>query len=311
MATKYHVNPKMRAYGKARIDITKRAKDERDWQENWREQLYFYPFEFADGWKTCFEYKVDDFAAEVGFYMDFLGFPSSAFSPSYAQFTSPDGDFFIGVSAVDEGEESTPPDTLRLQFNIIDLFDTIDELESRGIIFEGKPQPLYDDSDILVTTFRTPHGISIDLWGSDEISPSVIGVNETAHEFEGTISDELDDDMEDEEIDDYINDLLYPSEDDEAGDDSLSDGSDMRNIESTGKPDRDSQPADEAIRKTSDRSRFPHSFEKYSLDRSEKRYIEQGKTIQNGDKPDKIGSNTLTQGFDQEDNELTYQEIDE
>jgi hypothetical protein len=311
MATKYHVNPKMRAYGKARIDITKRAKDEKDWQENWREQLYFYPFEFAEGWKTCFEYKVDDFAAEVGFYMDFLGFPSSAFSPSYAQFTSPDGDFFIGVSAVDEGGESTPPDALRLQFNILDLFDTIDELESRGIVFEGKPQPVYEDSDILVTTFRTPHGISIDLWGSDEISPSVIGVNETAHEFENTTSDELDENMEDEEIDDYINDLLYPSGDDETEDDSISDGLDMRGVESTGKPDREAHTADEGIRKTSDRSRFPHSFEKYNLNRSENRYVDQDGISQNDDKSDKIGLNTLSQSSDPEDNELSYQEIDE
>ena len=43
MATKYHVNPKMRAYGKARIEITKHAKDEKDWQENWREPVSVRP----------------------------------------------------------------------------------------------------------------------------------------------------------------------------------------------------------------------------------------------------------------------------
>lgn len=311
MATKYHVNPKMRAYGKARIEITKHAKDEKDWQENWREQLYFYPFEFANGWKTCFEYKVDDFAAEVGFFMDFLGFPSSAFSSSYAQFTSPDGDFYIGVSATQEGEDSTPPDTIRLQLNILDLFDTIDELESRGIMFEGKPQPVYEDSDILVATFRTPHGISVDLWGNDEISPSVIGVNDSEREFEGITSFELDEDLEDEEIDEYIDDLLYPLEEDESEEKNLTNVSSMSANRANDKPDRDAQPADEGVRRTSDRSRFPHSFEKYNLDRTEKSYTEQDNISQNHDNSDQTGLNNFPQGSDPEDKELTYQEIDE
>lgn len=311
MATKYHINPKMRAYGKARIDITKHAKDEKDWQDNWREQLYFYPFEFADGWKTCFEYKVDDFAAEVGFFMDFLGFPSSAFSPSYAQFTSPDGDFYIGVSALQEGEESTHPDTIRLQLNIIDLFDTIEELESRGIVFEGKPQPVYEDSDILVTTFRTPHGISVDLWGIDEISPSVISGNDSTHEFEGIASVELDEEMEDEEIDEYIDDLLYPPEEDESEVKNLSNVSSVSANRTDDKPDPNAQTNDEGIRRTSDRSRFPHSFEKYNLDRSEKSYTEQDNTNQDEGRSDRSGLNNFSQGSDPEDKELTYLEIDE
>ena len=168
MATKYHVNPRIRAYGKARIDITLRAKDEKDWLEHWRAQLHPYPFAWGDGWKFCIEYKVDDFAAEVGFFIDFLGFPASVFSPNYAQFTSPNGEFFFSVSAVQEGEQSTPPDTLRIQFNIADIVDTVEELESRGIVFEQHPQPIREGSEIVVGYFRTPHGVCIDLWGVRE-----------------------------------------------------------------------------------------------------------------------------------------------
>lgn len=311
MATKYHINPKMRAYGKARIDITKRAKDERDWQENWREQLYFYPFELAEDWKSCFEYKVDDFAAEVGFFMDFLGFPSSAFSPSYAQFTSPDEDFYIGVSAVQDGEESTPPDTLRIQFNIVDLFETIAELTRRGIVFEGEPQPVDDDSDIVVTTFRTPHGISIDLWGTDEIVSSAFDDYDEGNEIENDLEDEFDEDMDDDQIDDMIDELLHQSQDNGSENEFDADNSDEGNTGYISKPESDHNLRNDNSRLLSDRNRFPHSFEKYSFNRPNERTLDLDEESKNSDNSDKIGLNSLVQHTDQEDDELTYQEIDE
>lgn len=311
MATKYHVNPKMRAYGKARIDITKRAKDERDWQENWREQLYFYPFELAADWKTCFEYKVDDFAAEVGFFMDFLGFPSSAFSPSYAQFTSPDGDFYIGVSAVQDGEDSTLPDTLRIQFNVLDIFDTIAELERRGIMFEGEPKPVHDDSDILVISCRTPHGISIDLWGSDEIASSVIDDYETGNEIENDLEDEFDEDLDDDQIDDMIDELLHQSKEDESEAKIVSDVLEESNPGYTSKRKSDNNPGTESFSRLSDRNRFPHTFEKYNLERPNDKILDHDIQSHNDDKSNNMGITSLGQYSDQKDNELTYQEIDE
>ena len=84
MSSKYHVNPRIRAYGKARIDVTLRATDEKEWQSMWRNPLNPFPFTWADDWAFCFEYQVDDFPAEVGFFIDILGFEVRAFSPSYA-----------------------------------------------------------------------------------------------------------------------------------------------------------------------------------------------------------------------------------
>ncbi len=49
MPSNYHINPRIRAYGKARIDVTRRAKDEIEWQKLWREPVEpisrsnFYP----------------------------------------------------------------------------------------------------------------------------------------------------------------------------------------------------------------------------------------------------------------------------
>ena len=170
MATPFRVDPRVRAYGKARIDITRRAQNEMEWQSLWREPRYSFPFTWGGGWKQCIQYTVDDFAAEIGFFIDVLGFPVSAFSPNYAQFTSPDQVFYFGVVAASEGALSTPPDSLRIQFMVKDLPDTIQELEQRGVTFERKPDA--KDAPPSIALLRSPHGVLIELWGTPESRPA-------------------------------------------------------------------------------------------------------------------------------------------
>ena len=160
-----HVNPRFRAYGKARIDIARRAQKPDDWYQLWKEPNNPFPFSWGKNWKQNIEYMVDDFPAEVGFFIDILGFPVNAFDPDYAMFTSPQGDFYISIVPAQEGENGTPPEAFRIQFMIEDLFDTVDELESRGVSFEQEPHPCQEGSSLYIAYFRTPHGICIDLWG--------------------------------------------------------------------------------------------------------------------------------------------------
>lgn len=165
MATEFHVNPRFRAYGRARIDIAKRANTREEWEKLWRPPQNSFPFEWGIYWKQCVEYRVGDYAAEVGFYIDVLGFPVNAFDAEYAQFTSPDGEFFIAVVPVQDLTEVTPPDSLRLQFMIHNLEQTAKELEIRGVAFERLPEPLQPGSQLMLASFRSPNGILIELWG--------------------------------------------------------------------------------------------------------------------------------------------------
>lgn len=164
MTAKYHINPRFRAYGKARLDVTLRARDENEWQQMWREPMNNFPFKFGSGWKFCFEYRVEDFAAEVGFFIDVLGFTVRAFSPHYGQFSSPGGELCIGVLQAGDGEESTPPDSIRLQLQIRDLENTHRQLETRNVVFEKSFGMERDGESSLAGFFRTPHGVRIDLW---------------------------------------------------------------------------------------------------------------------------------------------------
>jgi len=181
MTAPFRVDPRIRALGKARIDITRRARDEHEWQAQWREPRFSFPFTWEGGWRHCIQYTVDDFAAEVGFFIDVLGFPVNAFSPSYAQFTSPDQAFFFSVAATQAGCQSTPVDSLRIQFLVNDLMGTVEELERRGINFERKPQA--GEAFPAIAILRSPHGVAIELWGVllDQSDDPLPGKDDRAH----------------------------------------------------------------------------------------------------------------------------------
>ncbi|GAB4536737.1 MAG: hypothetical protein Fur0018_27430 [Anaerolineales bacterium] len=163
------INPRFRAYGKARLDIARRAHTREDWAHLWKPTMHPFAFDWGTRWKHCIEYRVEDFPAEIGFFIDVLGFPVKAFNDQYAMFTSPDEAFHLAVLPADDQNPATPPDALRLQFMILNLADTVAELAQRGITFEAPPQPLHPGSHMHTAVFRTPHGLPVELWS--EILP--------------------------------------------------------------------------------------------------------------------------------------------
>jgi hypothetical protein len=203
MATKYHINPRFRAYGKARIDVTRRAKNEQEWQNQWRDPMYDFPFAPGAGWQFCFEYKVDDFAAEVGFFIDVLGFPVRAFSPSYAQFSSPGGEICFSVLSTGEGEESTPPDSIRLHLNVRNIQQAAKELISRGIVYEKITATNQAGTSVQTGYFRSPHGVCIEIW-SEAGSGTLWDEEEEDDEF----AEFNEENLHDEETDLLIDKLL-------------------------------------------------------------------------------------------------------
>ena len=112
------------------------------------------------------EYKVNHFAAEVGFYTDILGFPINALSPTYAMFTSPGGDFHISVTPAPRSVACTPYDAMKIEFMVKDIIGIADDLVKRGILLEDKPEVHKGKgTKYLTSSFRTPNGIKISLWG--------------------------------------------------------------------------------------------------------------------------------------------------
>lgn len=222
MSTNYPVNPRVRAYGKARLDIAGRARTADDWQRLWVQPTLDFPFAWGPTWKHCVEYKVDDFAAEVGFFTDVLCLPVYALDPQYAMFTSPQGDFYFAVVPTHPEISSTPPDALRLQFMVADVHATARALEQRGITFDQLPEPIQPDSSLSIGSFRTPHGISIDLWG-------VVEPDSSADKVSSLDQDDDNDEHEEEMPDD--DEELIPDDEEQEGDDLVEDGEELMDEE--------------------------------------------------------------------------------
>jgi catechol 2,3-dioxygenase-like lactoylglutathione lyase family enzyme len=248
MSTNYPINPRIRAYGKARIDIADRAKNPTDWEKLWKLPSNSFPFVWGEAWKQCVEYRVDDFAAEVGFFIDVLGLPVNAFDPGYAMFTSPQRDFFFAVVPTPHSEQSTPPDAIRLQFMVNDILATTHELEQRGISFEQLPQPLRPGSSLSIGYFRTPHGISIELWGMVKAatSPDVKMSLPNNHD-DGDGNDEDDESGEGDLVEDEGDNgdehepLEDEDEDEEPGQENAEIGDDDELAEDEGEDDEDDE----------------------------------------------------------------------
>ncbi|MGB7095423.1 MAG: hypothetical protein WBD62_12345, partial [Anaerolineales bacterium] len=66
-----------------------------------------------------------------------------------------------------DGESATPPEAIRLQFMVENITDTALELQRRGVKFDQMPSRVADNSAFLISSFHTPHGIGIELWGFD------------------------------------------------------------------------------------------------------------------------------------------------
>jgi catechol 2,3-dioxygenase-like lactoylglutathione lyase family enzyme len=191
---KPHINPRYRAYGRARIDIIQHVSDQQDWDRLWKSPSNTFPFLWTKGWKQCIEYRVDDYAAEVGFYIDFLGFPVDEFGPQYARLTSPTGDFYIGVEACPEGQAATPVTGFRLQFLITDVFELVEELQKRGVAFELPPRPQSRDKSMVAAAFKTPHGITVELIGENRVPeleiPQNLSISKDEPVYNGEIQSE-------------------------------------------------------------------------------------------------------------------------
>ena len=190
---KPHVNPRFRAYGRARIDIIQHVSNQEDWDRLWKSPSNSFPFQWTEGWKQCIEYRVEDYAAEVGFYIDFLGFSVDEFGPQYARFCSPAGDFAIGIEACPAGSSASPVSGLGLQLQVTNLFELVEELQKRGISFEQPPKIHPRDKSLVSTIFKTPHGLVIELLSENsfpelEIPPELTGSsNETVYNEKVTI----------------------------------------------------------------------------------------------------------------------------
>ncbi|MCE7933463.1 MAG: VOC family protein [Chlorobi bacterium CHB2] len=153
----------LRQIGQQRLASATNAQSQEDWNSLAASLPHKFPFDWGDCWRQSTEYRVCDFAAEVGFYTDILGFSILVLSDTYAMFTSPDHAFNVAFVPVQKGDE-TPPNAIAIEFMVNNIAETVAKLQERGISFETLPSPPTAQPILTTATFRTPNSIQLRLW---------------------------------------------------------------------------------------------------------------------------------------------------
>jgi hypothetical protein len=156
-----------RDYGKKRLEIPAKAKSMEDWQAMWYDPIHPYTFKWGTCWKGQIQYSVDDYVAEVGFWLDVLGLDCNVLGADFAMVNTPDEVFAFSFAPAVQNV-STPPSAIKIEFMLEAILDTAKQLESRGIVFDV---PVHEDgegSSLYTGTLRTPHGIAVNLWGLEQ-----------------------------------------------------------------------------------------------------------------------------------------------
>ena len=153
-------------FGAERIKISKQCKSREDWKRLWKKSAHPFVFKPGDCWDQCCEYVVADFEAEVGFWIDIMGFGTNAFGSEYAMVCPPKADYFFSVVLASSQRKETKPGMFRLSFMLDGIQDIGKKLKKRGVVFSEALKPYGSpNSPMLKGTFLTPAGIEVELWG--------------------------------------------------------------------------------------------------------------------------------------------------
>lgn len=158
--------------GDALLDLARRAAANRDpdanpWKDEWKAPEFALGA-FGSCWRSAPTWRVDDFAAELGFLVGGLGFDVNAVAaevPSegapYAMLIAPDGVSTFAFYGATADAPAIDPRSLTLEFMLADVRAAFDRCVERGV--EVVREPWMDDS-MLRASLRSPAGIEVSLW---------------------------------------------------------------------------------------------------------------------------------------------------
>lgn len=107
------------------------------------------------------EYKVKDYAAEIGFWVQTFGVTLLSIDDEYALLTDADRTFTISIKADYVAHDVSG---FSLQWFTDNLGDTTDALDARGIAYET----YYQSSNQRFVRLQTPAGVNVEIWSGHE-----------------------------------------------------------------------------------------------------------------------------------------------
>lgn len=162
--------------GRARLErIARFNLNGRDESDPWPEPPS-YPFVPSQYWLSTIELNVADHAAEVGFWIDLLGFSMGAFWDDALMVRSPDNTF--GLSLYPAGEDRPPVQGVRIELMIDNLVEAAQALKERGVIDDAPFGEPWGAENVMRTCVLTsPSGIRVSLLGQVALAAGEEGGN--------------------------------------------------------------------------------------------------------------------------------------
>lgn len=102
-----------------------------------------------------------NFDASINFYKDILGLSVEYQDENFVQFQTEGTKLYI--HRIKDGEELLRKHTVEIHFEVTDVDEVFDELRSKGIEFDGRPENM--PWGTRQASFRDPEGYAIELVG--------------------------------------------------------------------------------------------------------------------------------------------------
>jgi hypothetical protein len=122
-----------------------------------------FPFAWSADtpYKATFEYAVDAFEEEVGFWSAVFGLETVTLVREYALFTTAAKDFWIAVRRADVDYPLSSPDGLSVMFMTQEMGSARSTLTAR---LQQSPEVRVELSGQEVVRCRSPFGLTIEIW---------------------------------------------------------------------------------------------------------------------------------------------------
>ena len=154
--------------GTKRIKIISEIKSPQEYAKKWPKPKNKFNFKWGDCWKAVIEYGVSDYEAEVGFYIDYLGFSLNAIWDDHAMLMTPDGEYAFTIYR-DKTVKGKIDKLLNVQFMLGNIKSVSSRLKRNKVkIVQALKNEWGKDSAMKKFKFLTPNGIQITLWGFDK-----------------------------------------------------------------------------------------------------------------------------------------------
>lgn len=156
------------ALGRERLALAESIQSPEEWKDKWQGPKHEYPFTWGDCWKAHVVFTVPHFEAELGFYLDVLGFGLNAMWDDHAMLISPDKEFSFVIKNGTPDEHATPA-TVHLEFMVGNIEEAFEALQERSVpLTTGLVAEWGEDHPMRTCGLRSPSGYELKIWGMIE-----------------------------------------------------------------------------------------------------------------------------------------------